>query len=46
MPSTQESDPVDEDFSESRNRFETERLVYPSLSNYVEGLHEQLWRSY
>jgi hypothetical protein len=31
---------------ESRNRFETERLVFPSLSNFAEGLHEQLWKSF
>ncbi len=30
---------------ESRNQFETERLVFPSLSNFAEGLHEQLWKS-
>ena len=43
----QEINPAEEDLSlESRNRFETERLVFPSLSNYAEGLHEQLWRSY
>lgn len=31
---------------ESRQQYETERQVFPSLSNFVEGLHEQLWRAY
>ena len=34
-----------EDF-ESRNSFDTERQVYPSLTNFLEGLNEQLWRSF
>lgn len=31
---------------ESRQLFDTERQVFPSLSNFTEGLNEQLWRAY
>jgi len=31
---------------EGKNLFEIERQIFPSLSNFVEGLHEQLWRAY
>lgn len=37
----------DEDFSmESRNSYDTERQVFPSLANFLEALNEQLWRSF
>ena len=36
---------TNEDF-ESRNSYDTERQVYPSLTNFLEGLNEQLWRSF
>lgn len=35
-----------EKLMESRQQFETERQVFPSLSNFAEGLNEQLWRAY
>lgn len=31
---------------DSQKQFDIERQVFPSLSNFVEGLHEQLWRAY
>ena len=31
---------------ETRDRFEVERQVYPSLSNFAECLHDQLWKSF
>lgn len=31
---------------ESRQTFDIERQVFPSFSNFLEGLHEQLWRAY
>ncbi len=38
---------AEEDVSmESRNQFECERQVFPSLSNFAEGLNDQLWRAY
>lgn len=31
---------------DSRNLYETERQVFPSLSNFAEGLNDQLWRAF
>jgi len=31
---------------EEANAFEVERSVFPSLSNFVEHLDEQLWKSF
>jgi hypothetical protein len=41
----QASESVEADL-ESRDRFEVERQVYPSLSNFAECLHDQLWKSF
>ena len=31
---------------EARQTYDIERQVFPSFSNFIEGLHEQLWRAY
>jgi len=40
------ADDQDENEFESRQNFDIERQVFSSLSNYMEGLHDQLWRAY
>ena len=44
VPAKLEED-ENEDF-DSQKQFDVERSVFPSLSNFAEGLHEQLWRAY
>lgn len=46
-PIDQRPTETEEDFSmESRNQYDIERQVFPTLANFLEGLNEQLWRSF